>query len=108
MSVTVIVYPTTEPGVVVLELAVVVIVRPGTSTVTAAVQAPGAGPDAGQVLPGVVEVTVSGERLVPGVGVVHGDRERDDGRLARSRSPVQVRCGPANETVPAVAVASPL
>ena len=54
MSDTVIVYRTTDPGVVVAEPAVVVMVSPGTSTVVAAVQAGLALPD-GQVLPGVAD-----------------------------------------------------
>ena len=103
MLVTAIVYPTTDPGVVVAELAVVVMVRPGTSTVTIAVQAAGAGPDAGQVLPGVVEVTVSASVLFPvsGLSTLTVKRMTDD--WPWSRSPSKVSSDPANETWPLVA-----
>ena len=96
----------TDPGVAVATSAVLVMVRPGTSTVTTAVQAAGAVPEAGQVAPGVVEVMRVGEGLVAGVGVVHGDGEADDGRLSlvQVAVPGQVS-GRSTVTRPAVAVA---
>src|ERR1700733_15046712 len=99
------VYPTTEPGVVVADPAVVVMVRPGTSTVTTAVQA-GAGPDAGQVLPGVLEVTVLASVLFPVSGLSTVTVNRMTADWPWSRSPSQVRSWPANETRHSVVVAS--
>src|SRR5580692_5008501 len=102
------VYLTTDPGVVVAESAVVVMVRPGTSTVTTAVQAAGAGPDAGQVLPGVVEVSVSASVLLPVSGLSTVTVKRMTADWPWSRSPSQVRSWPSNEIRPSVVVASPL
>ena len=81
-------------------------VRPGTSTVTTAVQAAGAGPDAGQVLPGVVEVRVSASVLFPVSGLSTVTVNRMTADWPWSRSPSQVSCDPANETRPSVVAAS--
>src|ERR1700733_12497613 len=98
----------TDPGVAVAGPAVGVMVRPGASTVTTAVQAAGAGPDAGQVLPGVVEVRVSASVLFPVSGSSTVTVKRMTADWPWSRSPSQVRSWPSNETRPSVAAASPL
>ena len=95
---------TTDPGVVVGTFELVVIVSTATGTV--AVQ-DGSVLPAAQLLPGVGRGDRAGQDLVPGVGVVHRDRERDRrGRARRARFPVQVRFGLVNDTLPAVAAAS--
>ena len=87
-------------------LAVLVMVRAGISTVTVAVQAAGAVPAAGQLLPGVVEVTVSVRVLLPVSGLFTVTEKVTVPTAPGSRSPVQVRSGRVKETRPAVAAAS--
>ena len=69
MSATVIVYPTVEPGLVVLTEAVLAMVRAGIRSVTVAVHA-GSVPPGGQLLPWVVEVTVLTRSLSPVSGLL--------------------------------------
>ncbi len=68
MSATVMVYPTAAPGLVVATVAVLVMVRAGTRSVTVAVHA-GLVPPGGQLLPWVVEVTVLTRCLSPVSGL---------------------------------------
>ena len=93
MSATVIVYCTTDPGVVVATSAALVMVRPGISTVTLAVQAAGAVPEAGQVLPGVAEVTVSARTLLPVSGLLTVTENVMVADCPGSRSPVPGQAG---------------
>ena len=95
MSVMVMVYCTTEPGVVVAVLAVLVMVRAGISTVTVVVQAAGAGPEAGQLAPGVAEVTVAVRVAPPVPGLSTVTVKVIVAAAPTARSPVQVRSGAA-------------
>ena len=106
MLVTVVVYCTTDPGVVVAEPAATVMVRPGTSTVTTAVQAAGAVPEAGQVLPGVVEVIVSVSVLFPVSGsfTVTVKRMMADCPLIQVAGPRSVGPGERDEALAGIGV----
>ena len=92
-----------------LVLAVLAMVRPGTSTVVTAVQAGLALPD-GQVLPGVADATVFVRVLSPVSGLFTVTEKLMVTAAPTARFPVQVRVEPAEArvTVPVVAVASPL
>ena len=73
-------------------LAVLVMVRAGIRSVTAAVQA-GAGLPGGQVLPGAVEVTVLARSLSPVSGLLTVTEKVMVAVSPGARSPVQVRTG---------------
>jgi hypothetical protein len=63
------------------------------STVTVAVQAAGADPEAGQLLPGVVDVTVSVGVLLPVSGLFTVTVNVMTADCPGARSPAQVRMG---------------
>lgn len=77
---------------VVVTLAVLVMVRAGMRSVTVAVQA-GAGPDGGQVLPAVVEVTVLVMCLSPVSGLSTVTEKVMVALAPGARLPVQLRFG---------------
>ena len=99
-----IVYPTVLPGVA-WPLAVAVMVR--TETVTVVVQRVSVLPLA-QLLLDVVEVIVLARLLFPVSGLLTVTEKVMVAAAPTARFPVQVRFGLANDTVPAVAAASPL
>ena len=92
---------------VVAEPAVTAIVRPGISTGTVPVHR-GSVPPAGQLLPAVAEVTLSTITLSPVSGLFTVTENVIVAVAPTARSPVQVRFGLENDTLPAVADASPL
>src|SRR5450755_4192538 len=91
---------TTEPGVVVVTFELFTIVSAATSTV--AVQAAAPEP-AAQLLPAVVEVTVLARMWSPVSGLFTVTENVIVAVAPAARSPVQVRAGLANDTVPMVA-----
>ena len=86
-------------------LAVLVMVRP--CTVTVAVQRASA-PPAGQLVPEVADVIVLARILLPVSGLLTVTEKVMVAVAPAARFPVQVRFGLANDTLPAVAAASPL
>ena len=92
VSATVIVYRTADPGVVVLELAAMVMVRAGVRTPTVAVQL-GSVPAAGQLFPAAAEVTVLTRDLSPVSGLFTVTEKVMIAMAPGARSPVQVRSG---------------
>ena len=82
-------------------------VSAGVSTVTLTEQ-PGSVPPAGQLLPGAAVDRVLASDLVPGVGVVDGDGAGDRDRAADRDAPGPGDPGAGEDSVPDVAVWSPL
>jgi hypothetical protein len=101
------VYCTTDPGVAVPVFADTAIVRPGIRTVTALTHRGSLLPLA-QLLPAVAEVIVLARTLFPVSGLFTVTENVMVALAPGARFPVQVRFGLAYETLPAVAVASPL
>src|ERR1700689_1696225 len=99
------VYCTVAPGVADAALALLVMVRPCTSTV--AVHRASV-PPAGQLVPAVAEVIVLARTLLPASGLLTVTVKVMVAVAPAARFPVQVRFGLAKETAPAVAAASPL
>ena len=105
MLVNVEVYRTTLPGVVVATLAVLLIVS--CDTVTVEEQA-GAVPPDGQLLPVAADVIALDKIPFPVSGLLTVTENVIVAVAPGASVPVQVRFGLANETVPALAAASPL
>ena len=99
------VYRTTLPGVVVATLAVLLMVS--CDTVTVEKQSVSVLPD-WQLLPAPVVVSVLARILLPVSGLLTVTENVIVAVAPGASVPVQVRFGLANETVPAVAAASPL
>ena len=101
--VTVMVYGTTAPGVVVPAVLVSAIVRPGASTVTVFAHRVSVLPLA-QLPPAVAEVMVLARTLFPVSGVLTVTENVIVATAPAARFPVQVRFGLVKVTEPAVAV----
>src|SRR3984885_5385493 len=86
--------------------AVLVMVRAGIRTVTLVEQAAGAVPEAGQLLPGTVEVRVSARVLLPVSGLFTVTEKVIVADCPGSRSPFQDRSGVVDVTRPSLAAAS--
>ena len=99
------VYRTTLPGVVVATLAVLLMIS--CDTVTVEKQSVSVLPD-WQLLPEPVVVSVLARILLPVSGLLTVTENVIVAVAPGASVPVQVRFGLANETVPAVAAASPL
>ena len=103
------VYRTVAPGIVVAAFAVLVMVSAGVSTTTWERQRPRRWSPAGQDRPGARRS--SGDRddpLVPLSGLFTVTENVTVAVAAADTLPVHVSTGLANDTVPAVAAASPL
>ena len=96
---------TTPPGVVEATFAVLVITSEATVTVE---EQAGAVPPAGQLLPPAADVTALDRILFPVSGLLTVTENVTVVVAPGASVPVQVRFGLANETLPAVAAASPL